>query len=155
MSFHLFLINTGYKTFILYAKQMWLNGSRILKTQNKSIIYVNIYRWRVVMESANPEGARERSTRGASRRTAEVRREQREVMKADRTASKMWTEVKNKSMTAVSEGNSSKVRSSEGGRCFFMPCTKNTSVDPGLSWFSPTLGDALFNWCTCLQAFNK
>ncbi|XP_041793520.1 uncharacterized protein sb:cb288 [Chelmon rostratus] len=61
------------------------------------------------MESANPEGARERSTRGASRRTAEVRREQREVMKADRTASKMWTEVKNKSMTAVSEGNSSKM----------------------------------------------
>lgn len=39
-----------------------------------------------------------------------MRREQHELMKSERAASKMWTEVKNESRTVLRSGNSSKVR---------------------------------------------
>ncbi|XP_049908113.1 uncharacterized protein sb:cb288 [Epinephelus moara] len=64
----------------------------------------------IVWGSTSLKEALERSTRYASGRTAEVSgRKHDELMKSDRTASKMWTEVKNKSKTITSSGNSSKM----------------------------------------------
>lgn len=91
----------------------------------------------------------ERSAGGAS-----LGAQLRETHESHRTAPEMWTEVRNESRTAISHGNSSKVRKT----CFNDPsgAQKCTSTSPLIREKASPSGYAVVAlYDTCLQTFRK